>query len=58
MAGKPRHSERKAKKTVTVTLDSWDNFDEIAREFMISRSELVEQIGQGRLKVIDTHRVA
>ena len=52
MARPTRHGENKSKKSVYVTEDSWENFDRIADQFMISRSELIEMIGQERLKVI------
>lgn len=51
MARPIKHGEKKAKKTVYVTDDSWEVLDKIANEFMLSRSELFEMIGQGRLKV-------
>ena len=51
MARPVRHDQKKGKKTVYVTDDSWIVLDTIADEFMLSRSELIEMIGQGRLKV-------
>ena len=51
MARPIKHGEKKAKKTVYVTDDSWEILDVIADEFMLSRSELIEMIGQRRLKV-------
>ncbi|MBW4597550.1 MAG: hypothetical protein KME46_32795 [Brasilonema angustatum HA4187-MV1] len=51
MARPIKHGEKKAKKTVYVTDDSWEVLDKIADEFMLSRSELIEMIGQRRLKV-------
>ncbi|MBP5976594.1 hypothetical protein HW132_28645 [Brasilonema sp. CT11] len=52
MARPTRHHVTKVQKSVTVTPDSWESFDKIANEFMLSRSELIEMIGQGRLKVV------
>lgn len=48
----PKHGEKKKGRTVYVTDDSWEVLDLIAREFMLSKSELVEMIGQKRLKII------
>jgi hypothetical protein len=48
----PRHSEAKKQRAIWCTDDSWLNFDAIAKEFMLSKSELLEMIGQGRLKVV------
>jgi hypothetical protein len=47
----PKHGEAKKARTVYTTGDSWENLDKIANDFLISRSELVELIGQGRLIV-------
>ena len=47
-----RHNTTKSQKTVTVTQEAWEAFDLIAKEFLISRSELVEQIGRGKLRVL------
>lgn len=51
MARPVKYGEKKAKKTVYVTDDSWEVLDRIANEFMLSRSEMIEMIGQGRLQV-------
>ena len=47
----PKHGEAKKQRTVWTTGDAWENLDKIAHDFMISRSELIEMIGQGRIKV-------
>jgi hypothetical protein len=47
-----KHGEPKKQRAVWTTSDAWENLDKLAREFMLSRSELIEMIGQGRLKVI------
>lgn len=47
----PRHQEAKKPRTVHATDASWQRLDEIARQFLISRSELVELIGAGVLTV-------
>ena len=51
MARPIRHGENKKQKTVYVTETSWENLDKLAETFMLSRSELIEMIGQKRLKV-------
>jgi hypothetical protein len=48
----PKHGEAKKQRAVWTTSEAWQNLDKIADEFMISRSELIEMIGQGRLKVV------
>jgi hypothetical protein len=48
----PKHGEAKKQRAVWTTTDAWENLNQIADEFMISRSELIEMIGQGRLKVV------
>ena len=53
MARPTKHNETKGKKSVYVTSDAWDNLDSLAKEFMLSRSEMIEMIGQGRLKVVN-----
>lgn len=57
MARPIRHGETKSKKTITITEPAWERLDEVAREFMLSRSELVEMIGQGRLVVVHRETV-
>lgn len=53
MAGStPKYGEVKKPRSVYITDESWQKVDKIAGEFFISRSELLELIGQGRLKVI------
>ncbi len=56
MAGKggsvPKHGEPKKQRGIYTTTEAWENLDKIADEFLISKSELIEQIGRGRLKVI------
>ncbi|MBD2208117.1 hypothetical protein [Calothrix sp. FACHB-168] len=50
MARPTKHGETKAKKSIYVTPESWDNLEEIAKnDFFISRSELIELLGQGKL---------
>lgn len=58
MARPIKHGEKKAKKTVYVTDDSWEVLDKIANDFMLSRSELIEMIGQGRLVVSRSNQAA
>jgi hypothetical protein len=48
----PKHGVSKKQRAMWCTDDSWVNFDTIARDFMLSKSELLEMIGQGRLKVV------
>ena len=48
----PKHGEAKKQRAIWLTNESWENVDKIAREFMLSKSELLEMIGQGRLKVV------
>lgn len=48
----PKHGEAKKQRAVWTTANSWENLDKLAREFMLSRSEFIEMIGQERLKVI------
>lgn len=58
MAGKggskPKHDEAKKQRGIYTTTEAWEELDKIARQFMLSRSELIEMIGQGRLGI---HRV-
>lgn len=46
-----RHGEAKKQRAVWTTTEAWESLDKIARKYMISRSELIEMVGQGRLKV-------
>lgn len=48
----PKHGEAKKQRAIWLTQDAWDNLDKIANEFMLSRSELIEMVGQERLKII------
>jgi hypothetical protein len=48
----PRYSEAKKQRGIWTTGEAWRNIDKIAKEFMLTKSELIEMIGQGRLRVI------
>ncbi|MBW4588805.1 hypothetical protein G7B40_022580 [Aetokthonos hydrillicola Thurmond2011] len=48
----PKHGEVKKQRCVWTTTQAWENIERIANEFMLSRSELLEMIGQGRLEVV------
>ncbi|MBP5977560.1 hypothetical protein HW132_33830 [Brasilonema sp. CT11] len=52
MARPTRHNTTKVQKTISVTPDSWENLEDIARQFLISRSELIQLIGSGTLRVV------
>jgi hypothetical protein len=47
----PKHGEKKKARSIYLTDDSWNDLDKIAREFMLTRSELMEMVGQGRLRI-------
>ena len=55
MAGRiSRHETNKKRRTIWLTDESWENLDHLAKDLFISRSELVELIGRGRLTAIRT----
>lgn len=52
MARPTRHGDTKQQKTISVTLESWERLEEIARQHLVSRSELIQLIGLGVFKVL------
>jgi hypothetical protein len=48
----PKHGEAKKQRGIYTTTEAWQNLDKIADGFMLSKSELIEMIGRGRLVVI------
>jgi hypothetical protein len=61
MAGKggslPKHGEKKKQRSIYLTDNAWHNLDNISDGFMLTKSELIEMVGQGRLKVVFAEEV-
>ena len=51
MARPTKNDSKKDKRSVYVTPEAWTELDRIADEFMLSRSDLIEMVGQRRLKI-------
>ncbi|MBW4597662.1 MAG: hypothetical protein KME46_33360 [Brasilonema angustatum HA4187-MV1] len=47
----PRHGEAKKPRTVYLTDDAWDTLNLISEEFLITRSELIQQLCNGKLRI-------
>jgi hypothetical protein len=48
----PKHGVAKKQRAIWTTDESWKTLDDIARQYMLSKSELLEMIGQGRLRIV------
>ena len=50
--GRPRkYNDNKKRRNITVTDEGWSGFEKLAKKYGVSKSDIVERIGRGEIKL-------
>lgn len=47
----PDYDSRKKRRNITVTDEGWSGFEKLAKKYGVSKSDIVERIGRGEIKL-------